>query len=143
MQKRLIVKALILISLIGCTDEPKEINFEVGVKNESNQPIEVEAFEKGISIYQLNLNHGQKGPKCNYVDEKFRGMLYNYCGIDSLTIKFNNGLGYISTSNNLPEYSFSNKKNPLLPNRGFKINGNSYEFIISQEDFDNAHILPQ
>lgn len=38
--------------------------------------------------------------------------------------------------------NFSNERNPLLPNGGFEIDGNNYQFLITQEDFDNAFDLP-
>jgi len=94
-------------------------------------------------VYQVDLNNDENSPICSYVDENFRGMFVNYCGIDSVAIKFNNGKGYISTKNNSGDFNFSNKRNPLLPNGGFKANGNIYEFIVTQQDFENAFELPK
>lgn len=126
----------------GCTDEPDTTNFVVSLKNGSGQVLKIETFNNDILIYHVDLGNGENGPECAYVDENFKGMLFNYCNIDSLVIKFNNNKGYISTRSNLGNFNFSNKRNPLLPNGGFYISDNVYEFIISQEDFENAHVLP-
>lgn len=134
---------LLLTYLTACTDEPNQTNFMVSVKNSSNNPATMEAYSEKNVVFIKVLGNGKNSPLCTYVDENFRGMFVNYCGIDSVAIKFNNGKGYISTKNNSGDFNFSNKRNPLLPNGGFKANGNIYEFIVTQQDFENAFELPK
>ncbi|MFN3138683.1 MAG: hypothetical protein ACE37L_13405 [Allomuricauda sp.] len=132
-----------LVLVVGCTDEPTTFDFIVSIKNETSETFKVEAYNVETIVYQIDLSNNETGPTCSYVDENFRGILYNYCGIDSLIIKFQNNHGYISTRNNSGNFNFSNKRNPLLPNGGFDVTGNTHEFIVSQEDFENAFELPE
>lgn len=142
MRLRIFKSVMLMVLFAGCTDEPDATNFVVSLKNGSGQVLKIETFNNDILVYQVDLGNGENGPECAYVDENFKGMLFNYCNIDSLVIKFNNNKGYISTRNNLGNFNFSNKRNPLLPNGGFDLSNNVYKFIISQEDFENAHVLP-
>ncbi|MEX0363279.1 MAG: hypothetical protein AB3N10_20055 [Allomuricauda sp.] len=134
---------MITAFILACTDEPNQTNFMVSVKNISSSTMRIEAFEKKSIVFQEDLSTGENSSSCNYTDENFRGIFQNYCGIDSMVVKFNNQQGYISINNNLGDFNFSNKRNPLLPNGGFEIKGNIYEFLVTEEDFENAFELPE
>ncbi|WP_420320245.1 hypothetical protein [Flagellimonas sp.] len=132
-----------MILLIGCTDEPNESNFLVSIKNESSHSFAIRGFKNNSIVYQEILNNNENGTSCGYTDENFRGIFVNHCGIDSLVLEFNDNRGYISTYNNSGNFNFSNKRNPLLPNSGFNINENTYEFLVTIEDYENAFELPE
>lgn len=132
---------LSLAVCIACTDEPNETNFKVNLKNTTINSIEIETFIETQIVFRVNLDSGENSPPCDYIDENFRGIFLNYCGIDSMVIKFNDGRGFISTSTNSGNFNFSKMRNPLLPNGGFQKSGNVYEFLVTQEDYENAYVL--
>ena len=134
---------IMIVLLLSCTDEPNESNFNVSVKNASTELLEVEAYRQAKIVFSTDLSPNENSPSCGYVDENFRGIFIAYCGIDSITFKFSNNRGYISTDTNSGDFNFSSTRNPLLPNGGFQKSGSTYEFFITQEDFENAFELPE
>ena len=132
-----------IVLLLSCTDEPNESSFNVSVKNASVELLEVEAYLQEEIVFNADLNPNENSPSCDYVDEKFRGIFITYCGTDSIVFKFSNNRVYISTDTNSGNFNFSSTRNPLLPNGGFQKSGSTYEFRITQEDFENAFELPE
>jgi len=137
-------KILILIGILlfSCTDEPDLNTFNVSILNNSNDELNIEYYLEGNLISNINLSTNQRGLECSYNDENFRGLFSIQCNIDSLIIKFSNNKGYIVNDEGNGNLNFSNNRNPFLPNGGFDINNNNYSFLITQEDFDNAHDVP-
>ena len=134
---------LLIFLVLSCTDEPNETNFNVSIQNSTENLLEIRAYLETENVFTVALNPGDNGPSCNYIDENFRGIFLNNCGIDSLVMKFNNDKGYISTDTNSGNFNFSKMRNPLLANGGFQNKRNIYEFLITQEDFENAFELPE
>jgi hypothetical protein len=70
--------------------------------------------------------------------------LSSFGGIDSLVVKFSNGKGYICAFSPIGrELCFANRF-PLNDDSSFvNLGNNVFEFIITQQDFDNALELPE
>lgn len=145
--KRFIFISYILILLIlffSCTTEPTESEYSVKIKNTSEQIIVVKSFFNGNLLNETNLISGEKGLSCIYSSEFFLGYKLSSCKIDSLVFKFSNNKGYISSINYISEHDFPNNYRPFLSNPKFiEVNNNTFEFIINQEDYENAHELPE
>ncbi|GGW75660.1 hypothetical protein DFQ11_1313 [Winogradskyella epiphytica] len=140
--KNIFYTLLIGILFFSCTDEPDLNNYNLEIQNNSNENLNIKAYFEGNLISNVNLSTNQSGLECSYNDENFRGLFSNQCNIDSLIIRFSNDKGYIVNDEGSGTLNFSNDRNPFLPNGGFDINNNNYSFLITQEDFDNAHDLP-
>ncbi|WP_420604216.1 hypothetical protein [Flagellimonas sp.] len=143
MQKKVSFISLVSSIFSACTGEPDLHNFDVSIKNATNASLTLLAFNKNEFLFQDNLNNDENSQSCIYSDENFRGYYPNFCNVDSMVIKFSTNRGYISTSSTFDDFSFSNKRNPLLPNGGFENINDTYEFLVTQEDYENAHELPE
>ncbi|MGV6827853.1 MAG: hypothetical protein ACWA45_00490 [Flavobacteriales bacterium] len=79
---------------------------------------------------------------CVYSSEVFLGFS---CDYDSLVFKFDNDKGYICSlrSNDNSNICF-NSKNPYIFNDEdfISLGNNTFEFIVTQEDYENAYDLP-
>ena len=142
MRLKNLICSILLFSTLSCTDEPDQHNFSVSIKNDSDSVIEIKCFSEKTLQIQKNLNPGESSKICDYTSESFFGL--SGCEKDSLVIEFSNSRGYIDKriGNNQNEYRFSDDKSIFIQGIGFKNSGNDYEFIITQEDFDNAFDLP-
>ena len=140
------LKFLILFMLLyNCTSEPDEFKFTAILTNESGTEATVSFYYTEELVKTIVLNDSE-ATSCNYLSEFFDN--FNKCDgkikINSITVIFPNGKGY--TCNSFESSSeqilcFGESRNLLLG--GFNDLGNrQYEFIITEEDFDNAHDLP-
>lgn len=128
--------------LLSCTGEPDTFEYTVSLKNSTSVDLSIHAYFNSNLVFKNQLSTGQNSQTCNYVGEHFWGFFSSECGVDSLVLTFDNGYGYICNERNDGAFNFSNARNPLLPNGGFENEGTNYEFIITQEDYENAHKLP-
>ncbi|MDN6317942.1 MAG: hypothetical protein L0J59_10780 [Lactococcus lactis] len=137
-------KILILIGILlfSCTDEPDINNYNLEIQNNSNENLNIEAYFEGNLISNINLSANNSGLECTYSDESFIGYKLTQCQIDSIIFKFENNKGYISAINNPSALDFPNDTNPFGFSSKFVLNNNVYQFIINQDDFDNANDLP-
>ena len=132
----LVVSLVYLTSLVSCTIEEKTKRFTVITKNESGHPLNIQAFSKDELIEESDLLDGESGLECNYYSYSFLGY---ECEFDSIIYKFPNGHGYIEFSG---DYTFDEKRSPT--NQGiFNHVNDQYEFVITSEDYENAHELPE
>ena len=127
----------------GCTDEPDLYNYEVSVLNNSTENLTIETYLEGVIDSNVNIENGVSGLKCSYSDDKFRGFKFTECLMDSIVFRFDNGKGYISSINYPSIYNFPNDENPFGVSSKYSKTKNVYEFVITQEDFENAYDLPQ
>ena len=141
------LKFLILFSfLFGCTSEPDEFNFTAILTNESGSELTVH-FYYLEEIVKTTVLNDLESASCSYLAESFDN--FNRCDggikINSITIIFSNETGY--TCNSFSPSSdqvlcFGESRNPLLGE--FDDLGNrQYEFIITEDDFTNAHNVPE
>ncbi|PZW40791.1 hypothetical protein LX95_01859 [Mesonia algae] len=123
------------------TDERPEISYEVSFKNNTNLPLQI----KGFSIYdeleyEYEISSMSSGGDFTYDSENFDGYRQR---ADSIVFIFPNNKGYICADRVNANNLCFNGKSPLGNDSSFSDLGNNiYEFIITQEDYDNAYTLP-
>jgi hypothetical protein len=139
---KLIYLVIILLTL-SCTDEPTLNNYSVSIKNNSSQAINIFTYSNNDLISNIRLDTSESGLNCTYTDEFFQGYKYTVCQIDSIVFRFDNQKGYISDINSPSSFDFPNSENPFGSSSKFVETNDTYEFIISQEDYDNALELPE
>ena len=143
MRNNIVALWVLLLFIVGCTSEPDEFNFRTFLKNESSNKFTVNTYFNSEEITSIELNNSESIDICNYISEVFGG--FSGCTIDSISIVFESGKGYScdilpGTDDNL---CFQDK-NPFLGSENFRnIGNNDYEFVITEEDFNNAHDLPE
>lgn len=136
---------IILLSIVnfmfynGCiSDEEQYFNYRVIINNESSHSLNIEAYFSDNLSFENSLVQNQNSAPCEYSDVSFLG--YS-CMIDSMVFKFDNGKGYISTlpfpPSSANEYDFPDKS-PFTSAGYINTEGNTYEFIITKEDYNNA-----
>ena len=128
--------------ILSCTDEPTLNNYNVAIKNSSLQTINILAYSSDNLISNIILNDNETGLNCSYTDESFKGYKLIECEIDSIVFRFDNGKGYISDINNPSPFDFLNNNNLFGNSIKFIETNNTYEFLITQEDYENAYDLP-
>jgi len=132
---------LVVIFFTACVpSENEEIvyQYNVTIKNISNQNLNLIGYNKNNEEVFLNLlipftSYGD----CNYRSIKFTGF---EC-IDKLVFEFENSKGYICKKRTETSLCFSDKS-PFKEIDFNNISYNTYEFIVNQEDFENALDIP-
>ena len=143
--KKAIYFIWIISLLYACNnDEEKTFEYKVSIRNTSTHLLTIDAYREGIIRQHLEINTSENGLSCNYYNDFFIGYQLAGCLIDSVKFTFDNGKGYLTSINYPTEYELSNHDGIFGSGPGFeKIEGYTYEFIITQEDFNNAHDLPK
>lgn len=132
--------ALLIYSCIG-PDRSSDCRFSI--KNNTDYQINIISYNSGVVVNNININSQNSGLECNYSVEDCYGYSVYRCNIDSLKITFPNGKGYLCSQFNNSEYWFDNNQTPFQPSEKFIISSQGvYEFTITEEDYQNAHILP-
>ena len=128
---------LIITSFTACIpSENEEIlyQYNVIIKNISNQNLNLIGYnENNEEMFQNLLVPFASYEDCNYRSSKFIGLV---C-VDKLVFEFENSKGYICKRKIDTSLCFPDK-NPFKGSYFNKINNNTYEFIVNQEDFVNA-----
>lgn len=144
MRLRNIIYLVVTLLTLSCTDEPTLNTYNVSIKNNSSQTVNVFTYLNNNLISNVSLGTSKSGLNCTYTDENFRGYKFTECQIDSIVFRFdNNQEGYISDINNPSTFDFPNSNNPFGYSTKFVGTDTTYEFIITQEDFENAYELPK
>ena len=140
--KNLNLAYIILLYTFSCTDEPTLREYEVLVENQSSNEITIEGYDSNnTKIYQSIVQPKNRNEGCFASLESFDGLAT--CNTDSLVFKFSNGKGYIcALRENGLEFCFS-VKSPFESEDFNSLGHNTFEFIITQEDFENAFELPE
>ncbi|WP_420604217.1 hypothetical protein [Flagellimonas sp.] len=133
---------LIMFIICSCTDESAQHDFSISISNNTNISLEIRCFSEHKLQLQKIINQGDTFKICEYSSESFYGMAG--CKLDSMVVDLNNSKGYIDIrlDNNQNTYRFLNGKSIFIQGMGFQNNGNNYEFLITQQDYENAHELP-
>ncbi len=120
--------------------EPDEFEYSVEILNESNSQLVLEIYDaRSLLIDEFFISPNQRGNEFSYIDENFSGFVG-----DSVIFKFSNSRGYICTFLRDSEGLCFLSKQIFGNDDSFIDSGNnSFMFVISQEDFDNAFDLPQ
>ena len=139
---------------IGCNDtnEEQTKKFETVLFNKSGKKLNLSMFILG-ELYESTEIEAQSSYICIYDQFTFRGL--SACSpnvnigsgigsIDSLVIEFSNSKGFIcnfgSDDNSL---CFDEVRNPLDALGYIETTKRKYQFIVTQEDYENAHELPE
>ena len=130
---------LFFIVLLSCTGKNEDTteDFSIVLKNGSSSTVRFEGW--GLSKKKIEEVVTDNSPiTIAYTNEAFKGL---FGKVDSIVFKFENGKGYICTGEPSDEICFENRN--AFDKEGFiDLNKNRYEFVITQEDFENAHNLP-
>ena len=147
---RLVLFTLLLSVLFlakSCTDEENLIDFKSSYKNVSGYPLLISGYGSGNRLlYSYALENNDSSPNCTVSSPSFLGAS---CGADSIVVRFDSGRGFICASrfNNSSNQCFLSDKSPIggTGQEEFyrEIFPNTFEFLITKEDFENAFELPQ
>jgi hypothetical protein len=142
MKKLLIISSIILASASCSGPEPDLIEYKVSIFNQTTQSLIIEGYTVFNELkFEIEIPSGERGGMINYPADTFLGYRNKS---DSIVTKFSNGKGYICADRELANSRCFNGRSPLSTSEiDFIILGNnSFEFVITQEDFDNAFELP-
>ena len=141
------LKFLILfLFLLNCTSEPDFFDFTAILTNESGSELTVYFYDNENLVSTVTLNNSES-TTCSYSAESFDE--FRKCDdiprINAITMVFSNGKGYSCDLSPSSEQilCFGDAKNPLLPGDFNELGNRQYEFVITEEDFINAHDLPE
>ena len=143
--KNLIVLLIILLTFNACTKEDKVKRYEFTIINNSGENLTLSLLNQGTAVFTTDIM-STSSYFCSYTAEV--NTLISEClqeGIDGIEIIFGNGTGYLCYMTNMSDNSlcFSGSKNPFNNDSYITVGNNQYEFIITEEDFNNAHELPE
>lgn len=134
------------IFMMSCTSEPELQRFQVSIFNGTSELLFIEAYYQGVLKEELNLETNDSGLDCSYSNEFFTGYKSNInigCPIDSVVFKFNNNnIGYISSVNSESPYDFNESGALFGASEKFQKIADKYLFRVTQQDFENAFVLP-
>lgn len=143
MQLNRIIILLAIVFSQSCTEEAVINSYSVSVINNTNSLLEIRCFSERKLLVQKTIGQMESIKLCEYTGEFFYGL--SGCEKDSLVIQFENSKGYIDVRirNKENNYRFENEKSIFVQGNWFENMGNAYEFLVSQEDFENANELPE
>lgn len=147
---KLIVLMMLCVQLNSCTSEPDLHTYVSRIKNNSTSTIEVKGFDTPKNnpielVFNETIIKNNQSSDCVETFEAFLGL---GCRIDSLVVRFDNGKGYICVVRTAESVGDVNQlcfqdKSPF-DIEGFKnLGNNTFEFEITQEDYDHAYDLPE
>ena len=137
---------IVVLANWSCTDEENIINFKSAFRNESGEQLVIIGYNTNDQIeYTYNLEDNKVSSFCEIPSSVFLGA---DCAADSIVVRFQDNKGYICSTrfNNSDNFCFSNDKSPF--GKGSKATyyretaANTFEFIITESDFENAFDLP-
>jgi len=130
---------VVLLLFLSCTDTNEEVakSFSIEIKNESSNTLIFEGWRNSeIIIEETILNNSFHA--ITYSRVNFSGL---YGNVDSLAIKFENNKGYLCTGELSDNLCFQNRDGFNMDDFD-SLGNNTYEFTITQADFENAFELP-
>lgn len=130
--------------MLACTDRGERplVEYKMIVKNETNQSISLKITDGTTELFNQNILPNNSKTICSrIIDNHSYGFT---CGFADMELRFPNNKGYrcsnmISNNNTL---CLNNDRNLLKQIGYIDIGNNSFEFKITQDDYDNAYILP-
>lgn len=142
-------KLLILfctVVLTACSTEEKEYKQESAFRNTSDYPVHllvignIENLNKNDTLINAVLAKGESSVVFSYYNKSFIGFIhFNYIRIQFL----NNNKGYICSFDENKNLCFTKRISPLLATSSeFVLESGIYHYEITQEDYENAHVLP-
>ena len=152
----------LLLLFYSCAPEPDDKVYfnKIQVENTSSQSIEIKAYDHYDSSFNTNIIPPElkesiiiasNGTSPVVICETRFGPINNSTffpksGADSIVLKFENNRKYISFSKNSGinnEYWIPNKSSLLnIFEKDVRKEGDVYIYTITQEDYENAHVLP-
>ncbi|WP_395043535.1 hypothetical protein [Flavobacterium sp.] len=133
---------IVIFFFISCTDrnEKEYRNYSVEINNSTSVGLTIEGYNSENNLIINNsIESNSIGAECNYQAEIFSGYI---CGADSIVIKFSNGKGYICDLRESGNILCLPSKF-IFSEQGFiNLNNNNYQFVITEDDYNNAYVLP-
>lgn len=137
---------LSIVFIISCTQKDKYKDYNLFIRNNSSQDLRVISYKDNIEIDNILIGIGERGLECNLVD--VRRISYSLCdNLDSIKFVFPNDKGYsCSISDESLCFGDGSPESGMAPwylnDKFINISGDTYEFTITQEDYNNALDLP-
>ena len=143
MRLKYLISLGISIVFFSCTKEETLNDFISSYRNGSNQILSIIGYNSSNLVeFQYTIPVNESSPNCNTQSNTFSGIT---CGADSIVFKFPNNRGYICDLRvGEDSFCFPNNRTPLIGiEENFnQIDSKTYEFIITESDFENAFDLP-
>lgn len=146
--KKILTLIILIFSIASCTDRGERplVEYKMFVKNETNQSFLLKITFGTTEVFSQNIPPNSSSQLCSFFDETIPTSGYYACGLNrNMELRFPNNKGY-RCSNNLESGDNSlclNNNRNLLGQVGYVNQGNnSFEFKITQDDYDNAYMLP-
>lgn len=135
--RKLFIYLCLVLTAFACTDEgnPDSMEMNLYFRNMATDPVNIETYAEGLLRKSESVGPMQSGSTYTfYTRNNFNNFGYV---TDSLVIKYPNGKGYVcSPGGNL---CISSKPSPInAVKEDFIKEGNSYYYVLSQDDFVNA-----
>ncbi len=139
-----LVTIFLLFGMFSCTDRNERdlIECKMIVKNETNQSFILKITSGTNEIFNQNILPNNSSIICSRIIDEHS---YGYsCGLAIAELRFPNNKGYRCSNieNSDTTLCLSNGRNFLGQIGYISIGNNSFEFKITQDDYDNAFILP-
>lgn len=127
---------------ISCTDVEYDEIYTISFKNTSEHTLQIDIsyFEQMSSPITLQPGESTEDYGHPIINDEFLGFFTK----DQIIIKFENQKGYLCTKNGTSNLCFVNKESPFSEigiGAYIKIDENHYIYEITQEDYENAHVL--
>lgn len=141
--RNLTIYCLLLLLVFSCTGEDDVNTYKFSLTNKSEQKFILEIIDPENNIINSSTVLPNNSYHCNYSSEVNSAFFECNKNTYSCKIIFDNGKGYECNIMNNSSLCFQSK-NPLVYNENSfnKLSKNSYEFVITQEDYENANDLP-
>jgi len=143
MRANIIISFSLLVTILSCSTEEKEKKYVVSFRNSSESAVTIKGYNtnSGVLVSEINLLPENVGGQIIYFSPSFGGYIN---GSDSLVFKFQNDRGYICTVYGEQSLCFD-EITPLFGVESYfnNLGNNTFEFEITQEDFENVFELPE
>lgn len=137
MKNKLYILIALYVVLLGCETEDTRYAYKTVIRNESQVSVEIEEYSNEDLISNFIILPYSSSQTLIYISTSFKGYFRNS---DSVVFKFANQKGYSCTINRISGDLCFNSKNPLdfKEPSYFKVSDFSFDYIITQEDAENA-----
>lgn len=146
----LIFLLITVIAFSSCNVEQDQYLYKVNFKNTSNTPFHLLVLGDTLNrsepandtLINVLLNKGEISPYFSYKSHFFEGFKYE---LTYVKVQFTNeNKGYVCTKSTLSsDLCFMTKSSPIYSTGEVFIgNDKVYSYEITQEDYENAHVLP-
>ncbi len=145
MKKTHYLLCFVAVAMLACGGGPSLNFYAFLITNESAHEVRVTFYNNENTIIFSNTFTPSQGIQiCNIENNVFISFL---CAGDSVVVEFDNNKGYICSkrlNSNSTNLCFQNKSFYGASQEDFeRLGGSTYNFIITEEDYENAFELPE